>query len=58
MSFVLDALTWPHAKWRGAYLIDPSRIWERDWQQMTGWKRWLEVLATPSPGCPELVFCH
>ncbi|RKH40514.1 alpha/beta hydrolase [Corallococcus sp. AB050B] len=110
VSFVLDALTWPHAKWRGAYLIDPSRIgmaghsvggastlptmvndsriqagmnldgdtdtpllapglsqpfmflshqltptlcqpgvntsWERDWQQMTGWKRWLEVAGT------------
>ncbi|WP_233585199.1 alpha/beta hydrolase [Corallococcus sp. CA054B] len=111
VSFVLDALlSWPHAKWLGAYLIDPSRIgmaghsvggastlptmvndsrikagidldgdtdipllapglsrpfmflshqltpipcqpgvntpWERDWQQLTGWKRWLEVAGT------------
>lgn len=110
VSFVLDELTRPHPKWRGAHLIDPSRIgmaghsvggastistmvddsriragmdidgttdtpllapglsrpfmflshqltptlcqpgvnapWERDWQQMTGWKRWLEVAGT------------
>ncbi|RKH67098.1 alpha/beta hydrolase family protein [Corallococcus aberystwythensis] len=110
VSFVLDELTGPHAKWRGAYLLDPSRVgmaghsaggastlptmvnesriragididgtsdtpllapglsrpfmflshqltptlcqpgvntpWEQDWQQLTGWKRWLEVAGT------------
>jgi dienelactone hydrolase len=107
VSFVLDELTGSHPKWRGAGLIDPSRIamaghsaggasaipamladprlragididgttqvpipdsglarpflflgrevqytpgtggaaasWERDWQHLTGWKRWLVV---------------
>lgn len=110
VSFVLDELTGPHPKWRGAYLLDESRIgmtghsvggastlptmvndsriragmdidgdtdiplldpglsrpfvflshqltptlcqpgvnarWEEDWQQLTGWKRWLEVAGT------------
>ncbi|MFI6124451.1 alpha/beta hydrolase family protein [Streptomyces sp. NPDC051064] len=108
VSFVLDELTGPQAKWSGARLIDPSRIamaghsvggasavtsmladsrvrvgidvdgstqipipegglsrpflflgrqaqyspgsgggavatWERDWERLTGWKRWLVV---------------
>jgi len=107
VTFVLDELTGAHPKWRGAGLIDPSRIamaghsaggastipamltdprlragididgttqdpipdsglsrpflflgrqgqytpgtgaaaatWERDWQHLTGWKRWLVV---------------
>lgn len=110
VSFVLDELTGRHPKWRGANLIDPSRIgmtghsaggastipamvaddriraginvdgsthvpipdpglsrpfmflgskdeyvpgsggpyrnWERDWPQLTGWKRWLMVTGT------------
>lgn len=106
VTFVLDELTTPHAKWRGASLINPARIamaghsvggssaaqtmladprvragididgmtntpipglarpflflgrqntytpgtpggavdtWERDWPNLTGWKRWLVV---------------
>ena len=108
VSFVLDELTGRHPAWRGAELIDQSRIgmaghsaggasaipamvadprikagadldgittnpiplsgldrpflfvshargdspclsvpsWERDWPQLTGWKRWLEVAGT------------
>ncbi|MET8156642.1 alpha/beta hydrolase [Sphaerisporangium sp. NPDC005289] len=104
VSFVVDELTGPHPAWRGASLIDPSRIamagsslggasaaetmlndprvraginmdgtmfapisasgvarpflflgqtlhspggedptWDRDWEHLTGWKRWLVV---------------
>ncbi|GLY67325.1 alpha/beta hydrolase family protein [Amycolatopsis taiwanensis] len=109
VSFVLDALTGPHPKWRWSGLIEKSRIgmaghsaggasaipamvadpriragmdidgttnvpltapglsrpfmfmshqlaptlcapgnepWERDWAQLTGWKRWIEVAGT------------
>ncbi|MCG5212080.1 alpha/beta hydrolase [Streptosporangium soli] len=105
ISFVLDQLTGPHPKWKGAALIDPSRIamagssaggaaapetmlrdsrvraginmdgrfflpipesglarpflifgtqekddtWKRDWEHMTGWKRWLEVEGALHP---------
>ncbi|WP_433355435.1 alpha/beta hydrolase family protein [Microtetraspora malaysiensis] len=104
VSFVLDELTGPHSTWKGASLIDPSRVamvgaslggasaaetmlkdsrvrgginmdgfmfapipasglarpflflgqtvhspggqdttWDRDWEHLTGWKRWLVV---------------
>jgi dienelactone hydrolase len=117
VSFVLDELTGRHPKWRGAHLVDPSRIgmaghsaggasaipamvaddrikagmnidgttqvpipdpglarpfmfvshqlaptlcapgndpWERDWAQMTGWKRWVEVAGTVHPSFTDL----
>jgi dienelactone hydrolase len=110
VSFVLDELTGPHRKWKGASLIDPSRIgmagaslggasaaeamlkdsrvraginldgtmfapipasglarpflfmgqtvhspggidttWDRDWENLTGWKRWLVVAGAVHP---------
>lgn len=105
ISFVLDQLTGPHPKWKGASLIDPARIamagqsiggaaapetmlrdsrvraginmdgsmflpipknglarpfmlmgspsgdntWKRDWEHLTGWKRWLVVKGALHP---------
>jgi predicted dienelactone hydrolase len=110
VSFVIDQLTGPHAKWKGASLIDASRIamagaslggasaaetmlkdsrvraginmdglmfapipasgvarpflflgqplhspggedatWDRDWEHLTGWKRWLVVTGAVHP---------
>ncbi|HEX6356738.1 esterase [Actinophytocola sp.] len=118
VSFVLDELTGPNPKWRGANLIDPSKIgmtghsvggastinamltdsrikagmdidgttddellapgldrpfmflgrentyapgtgpesdsWERDWAQLTGWKRWMVVAGMEHPSFTDI----